>query len=171
MPRMRALRLPAGLPQLRSRCLTLAIAVTALLAGVTSCAITGPSATDEELELARNRQRWASSNTHDYEFDFRRSCFCPPEATEQVRIVVRQDAIVSVVRLRDGQPATTSFTVWPRVDELFAEVQRLLEEGPGRLDVSYDPTLGYPRSIVVDVLLMAVDDEYSLTAGNLRRLP
>ena len=67
--------------------------------------------TDEELELARNRQRWASSATHDYEFDFRRLCFCPPEATEQVRIVVRQDAIVSVVRLRDGQPASTSFAV------------------------------------------------------------
>jgi hypothetical protein len=156
----------------RSSALVFAIAFTALLAGATSCSITGTSArTDEEQELARNRQRWASSNTHDYEFDFRRSCFCPPEATEQVRIVVRRDAIVSVVRTRDGQPASTTFAVWPRVDELFADVQQLLEQQPERLDVSYDPTLGYPRSIVVDVMLMSVDDEYSLTAGNLRRLP
>jgi hypothetical protein len=163
---------PDAPPKPRSRSFLLVTALAALLAAATSCAITSPSArTDEELELARNRQRWASSNTHDYEFEFRRSCFCPPEATEQVRIVVRGDAIVSVVRTRDGQPASTAFTVWPRVDELFADVQQLLEQQAARLDVSYDPIFGYPRSIVVDVMLMAVDDEYSLTAGNLRRLP
>jgi hypothetical protein len=169
---MRAAMRPDAPPKHRSRLLAFAIALSASIAGATSCSITGTSArTDEELELARNRQRWASSNTHDYEFEFRRSCFCPPEATEQVRIVVRSDAIVSVVRTRDGQPASTTFTVWPRVDELFADVQQLLEQQPERLDVTYDPTLGYPRSIVVDVMLMSVDDEYSLTAGNLRRLP
>jgi Family of unknown function (DUF6174) len=148
-----------------------AIAVMTLLAGATGCSITGTSRTDEELELARNRQRWASSATHDYEFEFRRLCFCPTEVTEPVRIVVRQDAIVSVVRLRDGQPASTSFTVWPRVDDLFADVQQRLEQRTERLDVRYDPTFGYPLSIVVDIALMAADDEYSLTAGNLRRLP
>jgi hypothetical protein len=150
----------------------LAIAVVASLTGVAGCSVTGTSArTGAELELARNRQRWASSATHDYEYEFRRNCFCPPEATEQVRIVVRQDAIVSVVRTRDGQPASTTFAVWPRVDELFTDVQRRLEQPTERLDVSYDPTFGYPRSIVVDIALMAADDEYALTAGNLRRLP
>jgi len=149
-----------------------AIGGATLLACVASCSITGTSArTDEELELARNRQRWASSNTHDYEFEFQRLCFCSPEATEQVRIAVRQDAIVSVTRTRDGQPASTAFAVWPRVDDLFAEVQQRLEQPTERLDVRYDPTFGYPRSVVVDIALMAADDEYSLTAGNLRRLP
>jgi len=143
-----------------------------LVAGLTSCSITGTSArTDEELELARNRQRWASAAVHDYEFDFQRSCFCAPQATEQVHIVVRQDAIVSVVRTSDGQSASTSFTGWPRVDELFLDVQQRLEQHIARLDVSYDPTFGYPRSIIADVALMAADDEYALTAGNLRRLP
>jgi hypothetical protein len=128
-----------------------AIAVMASLTGIAACSVTGTSArTGAELELARNRQRWASSATHDYEYEFRRNCFCPPEATEQVRIVVRQDAIVSVVRTRDGQPASTTFTVWPRVDELFTDVQRRLDQPTERLDVSYDPTFGYPRSIVVE---------------------
>ena len=109
---------------------------------------------------------------HDYEYDFRRSCFCPPEATEEVHIVVRNDAIVSVVRTRDGRTATTQFTVWPRVDELFADVEQLLTTRRAeRLDVQYDPMYGYPRTIIADVVLLAVDDEYSLSAGNLRRLP
>ena len=169
---MRAPTLPIAPPKPRSKTFALVIALTALLAGVTSCSITGPAERmDEELELARNRQRWTSSNTHDYEFEFQRLCFCLPEATERVRIVVRQDAIASVVRLRDGQPASTSFTVWPRVDELFADVEKRMEQQTERLDVQYDPTYGYPRSIVVDIELMMADDEYSLTAGNLRRLP
>jgi hypothetical protein len=143
-----------------------------LLAGLTSCSITGTSArTAEELELARNRQRWASAGVHDYEFDFQRSCFCPPPVTQPVHIVVRQDAIVSVVRTSDGQSAMSSYTVWPRVDELFLDVQQRLEQHTERLDVSYDPTFGYPRSILADIALMAADDEYALTAGNLRRLP
>ena len=169
---MRAPVRPPPLPKPRSRSLALAIVLTALLGGSSSCEITGPSArTDEELELARNRQRWASSATHDYEFEFQRLCFCAQEATEKVRIAVRQDAIVSVVRVRDGQPASTSFVAWPRIDELFAEVQQRLDQRTERIDVQYDPTFGYPRSIVVDIMLMAADDEYSLTAGNLRRLP
>jgi hypothetical protein len=143
-----------------------------MLAGLTSCSITDPSArTADEIELARNRQRWASAGMHDYEFDFQRSCFCLPEATQRVHIVVRQDAIVSVVRTTDGQPASSSLTAWPRIDELFLDVQQRLEQHADRLDVSYDATLGYPRSIVADIALMAADDEYSLTAENLRRLP
>lgn len=143
-----------------------------LLAILSGCSITGTSArTTEERELTRNRQRWASAGVHDYEFDFQRTCFCLPESTNQVRITVRQDAIASVVRVSDGQPAGTSNIVWPRVDELFAEVQKTLEQGAERLEVTYDPTYGYPRSIVVDRELMAVDGGYALTSGNLRRLP
>jgi|SRR5829696_5158086 len=147
------------------------LALLLLLASSASCTTsTAVGRSAQELELARNRQRWVSARIHDYEFDFRRSCFCLPDATEQVHIVVRNDVITSVVRTRDGQPASTQFTVWPRVDELFADVQQLLEQPAERLDVQYDPTFGYPRTIVADIILMAVDDEYSLTAGNLRRL-
>jgi len=144
-----------------------------LLQPSVSCSMTTASdRSDDERELSRNRQRWVSAGMHDYEYDFRRSCFCPPEATEEVHIVVRNDAIVSVVRTRDGRTATTQFTVWPRVDELFANVEQLLTTRRAeRLDVQYDPMYGYPRTIIADVVLLAVDDEYSLTAGNLRRLP
>ena len=143
-----------------------------LLLCVASCSIpTETARSDAERELARNRQRWVSTGIHDYEFDFRRSCFCLPEYTEGVHIVVRNDVVTSVLRSRDGQPASSAVGAWPRVDELFDNVRQLLDEGAERLEVTYDPTYGYPRSIVADVILMAVDDEYGLTAENLRRLP
>jgi hypothetical protein len=56
------------------------------------------------------------------------------------------------------------------VDELFAEVQQRLDQGVARLEVSYDATYGYPRSIILDIEAMAADDESSETAGNLRPL-
>ena len=149
----------------------LAVAASVLVLYITGCSITtATDRSDAERELARNRQRWASAGIHDYEFDFRRSCFCTPESTEGVHVVVRNDVVTSVVRSRDGEPAS-AMVAWPRVDDLFDDVRRRLEEGADRIEVAYDPTLGYPRSVVADVILLAVDDEYALTAGNLRRLP
>ena len=148
------------------------VAAILALSCIAGCSITtATSRSDAERELARNRQRWASAAIHDYEFDFRRSCFCAPEATERVRIVVRNDVVTSVLRSSDGQPASSIAGAWPRVDELFEDVRRRLDQDVERLDVTYDQTYGYPRSIVADVLLMAADDEYALTAENLRRLP
>jgi hypothetical protein len=144
--------------------------VPALLA--VSCSITDPSSrSTAERELSRNRQRWTSAGIHDYEFDYQLLCFCSAEATKPVHITVRQDAIASVVRSDDGLSAGTNYADWPTVSGLFADVEARLGQGVGRITVDYDPTYGYPRAIVVDVAVMAVDDEYSRTAGNLRPLP
>jgi hypothetical protein len=146
------------------------VRVAVLIAIAASCSATAPSGRAAEMqELLRNRERWDARGLHDYEFDFSRGCFCATDATEPVHVVVRQDAIVTVVRIRDGAPATGAS--WPRVDELFADVLARLKQPAARVSVAYDPEYGYPRSIVVDVLANAVDDEYSLTAANLRPLP
>jgi hypothetical protein len=136
-----------------------------------ACSITDPGGrSGQALDLARNRQRWASASLHDYEFDYQLSCFCGPDATEPVHIIVQNDQITSVVRTRDGLPAGTKYGGWPRVDELFAEVQQRLDQRAARLDITYDPTYGYPISIILDIELMAADDESFETAGNLRPL-
>jgi len=147
--------------------------VASLLAlAAVGCSITEPSSRSAaERDLARNRQRWTSSGIHDYEFDYQMSCFCGPEATRPVHITVRQDAVASVVRSDDGLSAGTNYAGWPSVTALFADIEARLDQGVDRITVDYDPTYGYPRSIVVDVAAMAADDEYSRTAGNLRPLP
>jgi Family of unknown function (DUF6174) len=149
-----------------------ALAAILLALPAVSCSITGPSSrSDAQRELSRNRQRWTSAGIHNYEFDYQLRCGCPPENTRPAHITVRQDAVASVVHNDDGLATYTSVDGWPTVNGLFAEVQARLDEGVARITVDYDPTYGYPRSIVVDVLAMAVDDEYSHMAGNLRPLP
>jgi hypothetical protein len=143
-----------------------------LFAVLLGCSITAPGGrSGDQLELTRNRERWAGAGIRDYEFEFQRSCFCLPAVTEPVRITVRNDVVTAVIRTRDGQPASATVGAWPTVDSLFADVQRRIEQNAERLDVEYDAAYGYPRSIAVDVLQMAADDEYFLTAANLRRLP
>jgi hypothetical protein len=148
------------------------IATLALLASLAlGCSITEPSGrVVDSLELSRNRQRWMSAQLHDYEFDYQLSCFCTVEATEPVHIVVRGDVVASVVRRRDGLPAGARYGGWPRVDELFADASRLLAQNAARLDITYDPTYGYPREIIADVELMTADDESQQTASNLKPL-
>ena len=147
------------------------VSLTCAVALTLGCSITEPGGrTAESIDLARNRQLWANAALRDYEFDYERSCFCPAEATEPVHIVVRGDAVASVSRTRDGSPVADRYGPWPRVDELFADVARRLEQRAARIEVAYDPVLGYPRSIMVDVVLMAVDDESEQRASNLRSL-
>jgi hypothetical protein len=147
----------------------LAFALLALM--LAGCSITEPGRAADRTDLARNRQRWASARLHDYEYDYHLLCFCSPEATEQVHVVVRGDHVSAVTRTRDGLPAVNDFRSWPTVEDLFADVERLIDQKADRLEVTYDPTYGYPRSIVVDVYLRAADDESSQTAANLRPLP
>ena len=136
-----------------------------------SCSITEPGRAGESVDLARNRERWASAALHDYEFDYQLSCFCPAEAVEPVHIVVRGDQVVRVTSTRDGLPALRQFGAWPTVPDLFESVRTLLERDVERLEVTYDPIYGYPTSILVDVHLMVADDGSSQSAANLRPLP
>lgn len=160
------------LPIVRASRLITLIGMTLLLAASVSCSMTtGPGRSGEELELLRNRQRWASAGIHDYEFEFRRTCFCLPDATEPVRITVRNDVVTSVIRTRDGQPASTNVRTWPTVDSLFTEVRRQIDQSAERLEVEYDASYGYPRSMAVDVRATMADDEFWISATNLRRLP
>ena len=147
------------------------LAAATLVLATVSCSITEPTSRDRaQDELTRNRQRWVAAGIHDYAYDYQRLCFCAPESTQPVRITVRQDAVVAVVRQSDGQPVDAKYG-WPRIDALFDDIQGRLDQHVARIDVDYDATYGYPRSIVVDVAAMAADDEYSHTTANLRPLP
>ncbi|MEO8561053.1 MAG: DUF6174 domain-containing protein [bacterium] len=147
-----------------------ALAVVGALA-LASCSITEPGRSARTIELTRNRQLWTSVRLHDYEFDYQLSCFCGSESTESVHVIVRGDQISAAFRTRDGLPALRPFGTWPTVADLFDDVQQQLERKAERLEITYDPTYGYPRSIIADVSFMIADDESSQTASNLRPLP
>lgn len=137
-----------------------------------SCSITEPATRDADArDLERNRQRWASARLRNYEFEYHLACFCTQESTQRVRITVRNDAVAGVVRTSDGLPVGSTTGPWPTIADLFALIDRELARRPARLDVAYDATYGYPRSIILDITLLAAADESARTMSNLRPLP
>ena len=117
--------------------------------------------------LALNREKWRAHGPIDYEFVFRRSCFCPEEAIGPVQIRVAAGAVTSVIDTL-GQPVDSLdvaryFTV--TIDSLFGVVEHAIAVHAHRLTVRYHPTLGYPESIAIDYDAATVDEEIGLSAG------
>jgi hypothetical protein len=118
-------------------------------------------------DLARNRARWQAQGLSDYEFSFKRSCFCDRAAIAPVQILVAEGAVAGVIDTL-GQPVDSLdvaryFTV--TIDSLFGVVQHAITVGADRLAVRYHPEFGYPESIAIDYLAGAVDEELSLQAA------
>jgi hypothetical protein len=133
-----------------------------LLAG---CLPTGPSDWDE---LRRSQERWQARQPTTYAFVFQRSCGeCLPEATVPLLITVHERQIRSVVNQQTGEPVSAEVYQPKRIEDLFAIVEAVLEQGAYRMSVSYDRNLGYPTSIFINYDRQMVDDEIGYSAREL----
>jgi hypothetical protein len=113
------------------------------------------------------QKRWAEAGVASYAFDFSRSCFCPVESTEPVRIEVRNRSVVRITSRRTNLAITPSqFASWPTVDSLFVWTRRLLDNHSYKVVAQYDSKYGFPTLLTGDIPL-AVDDEIQYTAGAL----
>ena len=114
------------------------------------------------------RARWESAGFERYEYDYRLSCFCPPQVLETARIRVEEGQVTDVYLLDSDAPADPdTWDLYSTVDELFDRLAEALSQGPVRFEATYDPALGYPTSAAVDISEQIADEEYSFTASHL----
>jgi hypothetical protein len=133
-----------------------------VLVGCDLSDIFGGRSPEEELE--RRKSRWERLALSNYDFDFRRSCGeCLPESLTPVRIEVRNDVVVRVLRLSTLEPMPPGGS-WPTIDSLFARNESRFREGY-LLSIRYDPAYHFPSSVSGDVPVM-VDDEFGETVEN-----
>jgi len=126
------------------------------------------AACDADSELVSNLRRWKDVEPSEYTFQFQRSCFCAPVATQAVRIFVQDGQVVDVRRVSDGQQPPQQeiddlFTI--TIDSLFGIVSHAIEVHAAHLDVVYDPRRGYPLHAQIDYVATAADEELSFTAA------
>jgi len=119
--------------------------------------------TEPLLNFAHNRDKWERVHLTSYTFEFQRSCFCIP--TERARITVSNEQVSSVILLSTGQPPDSSSAAFydVTIDDLFDELGSALAHA-SQVTVTYDQALGYPRTIAIDYIANAVDDEISYEA-------
>lgn len=118
--------------------------------------------------LAKNRDKWNSQGVGHYRFELTISCFCPFFEVNPVTVEVLDGKIVLMTGA-DGQPLPeqfrSEFDQAGTVERLFAIAEENIANAD-QVDVTYDAVYGFPSSIIVDRIELAMDDEISYYVEN-----
>lgn len=134
--------------------------------GTGSCGLLDPDEWEARREaLARNAAVWEAAAPDAYRYQLSRACFC---ASAGDFVVTVEDGVVVSARRTQGDTVPHSDLQYlETVDDLFATVQRAIEDEAYRFRVEYHPELGYPTLIDLDPDRNIIDEEIWLVAGNL----
>jgi hypothetical protein len=125
----------------------------------------------DQWTLTRNQQRWTTAQLTHYRYILEPVCFCPPDDTRPVTIEVTNGTVNSIRYLDDGTAAKPDiFDKYATIDKLFALLQDALDQPDSRLNISYDPQLGYPSKAAIDYLPNAIDDEFYFRVRNVEAI-
>ena len=115
-----------------------------------------------QRDLNAARDKWERSGIDDYEYHLRVLCFCPPNNTFPVIIKVQNGVNLSVEYAQEPKEVTNDFfKPLDTIDKLFGIIQNAIDTGADSLIVEYDATYGYPKSIEIDPITNAIDEEIS----------
>ncbi len=110
-----------------------------------------------QRRLDTARRRWRRAGIHNYRFELSRGCFCVPRGP--VVVFVRDDRPVN---------APAALREVATVRRLHRRIQRAIDAKVPDLSVSYDRR-GIPRSIEIDNIERAIDDEVSYSVDRFWR--
>jgi len=131
------------------------------------------SACGGQSELASNTEKWDAQGVTHYRFELTISCFCPFMDIMPVTVEVKDGQIVSLTDV-NGQPLADNFRATfeeaATVEGLFAIAAENIANAD-KVDIVYDMQYGFPTSIIVDRIKLAVDDEISYYVEAFEVLP
>lgn len=123
----------------------------------------------EKKALEDARRLWDRQQIASYTFRVRQVCFCVPSVRAPLAVVVEQGRVTSIVDAETGAPVQPEPFIPTTVDALFAAVEDAIDRDAARIDVRYDPQLGYPLEINIDFDLRIADEEVIYLASDLVR--
>jgi len=142
--------------------LTFAIAACALAAP--ALAQEPPNPTDPKIAngsaeqaLDKARAKWKKAKIRSYDYEARRSCFCPTTGWHKVK--VRRN------KLSTPHSSVKEIATVPR---LFKIIQQAIDEKSHRLTVTYG-TYGVPKQISIDPIQNVIDEEQNFTIRRFKR--
>lgn len=139
-------------------------------AAVGGCGIVDPG-DEAPATLAEARARWEARGFDDYTLEVRISCFCPPETAGPFRVVVADGRRVRVERVDGGEVQPEVAVDVPDVEGLFTRIEEALARDAHRVEARYDPTLGSPVYVSLDLDPQVVDEEVVYLAEPPVRVP
>jgi hypothetical protein len=127
-------------------------------------------------ELSRNKQKWQDANVTHYTFQLSVTCFCPVAGVMPMTVEVKDGEVVSLVDVNgDAFPSTDPLNdlieKYVTIDRIFSELNSDSVQGAERLEITYDPTYGFPSDVVIDFVEEVADDELYLSITGFEPLP
>ena len=120
-------------------------ALVATTIAVTACHDSTAPYGDLMRATAKAKDLWVEEGLTSYAFVASRSCECLREATGPVRIVVENSHLVSATMVATGAAVDTA--LWFDINALFTLIESELNAQPSLLEVSFDPSWGYPTRV------------------------
>lgn len=110
-----------------------------------------------EKALDKARAKWKKAKIRSYDYEARRSCFCPTTGWHKVKL--RKG------KLRKPHSDIKEIATVPR---LFKVIQKAIDEKSHGLKVTYG-TYGVPRKITIDRIANVIDEEQYFTIRRFKK--
>ncbi len=120
--------------------------------------------------------QWHAHNMTSYEMTLGIGCFCPFSDRMPLTVEVRDGQVISVVDSQ-GQPVAQDDPIRSYGNEQLMTVDGVFDyardaiRNADETTISYDPSLGFPTSLSIDQIKLAMDDEMSVTIQAVKALP
>ncbi len=125
----------------------------------TSCGDNNRICSEEENFLFQ-KQKWESSGIDSYTMDFSIVCYCIYR--EPFGVTVEANQVVAFTGNEDYCNIDCVMTI----DQLFTEIELLLERNPHHFEITYDPVYGFPTKSYFDLERNLADEEIGYTIEN-----
>jgi FlaG/FlaF family flagellin (archaellin) len=153
--------------------IVVAVLVLAALIYVLAFGMPGSS---QAGQLDASLQKWQAQNISHYRMHVNIGCFCPFFDRMPVTVEVRDGQVLSVTDSQ-GQPVGADDPIRAfgneqlmTIEGVFAYAREALQTAD-KTEITYDPALGYPVSLNIDRIEMAIDDEMSVLISAFEVLP
>jgi hypothetical protein len=129
-----------------------------------------------ERELSAARARWSSSGITTYNYRLSRLCLCDARVAGPFRVRVEDAAVRAAIYqgaaasgVADGtRVADEDLVNVMTIDRLFNVIAGAVAKKACTIDVAYDPTLGYPTKIDIDLDAETADEEVRYAISDVR---
>ncbi len=135
---------------------------------LSACSLGGRS------EIRRNQQKWQDAGISHYRYNLFVGCFCAFSQDMPLVIEVKDGQIVSMEYQSGNEMDASSrqlFEKYATIDRIFSELQTNVIGKADEVNITYDPTYGFPTKVNVDFIKNAMDDELALTISDFEKLP
>ncbi|WP_251357792.1 DUF6174 domain-containing protein [Kangiella sp. TOML190] len=114
-----------------------------------------------------NQQKWQAHALQNYSVNFQRSCFCPREFVQPLKLTIADGKVTTVMDSKSEAVGEQVAQSTKTVSQVFAMIEKALDKAE-QIEVKYDPQFGYPSQLFIDRSKRMADEEVRISFKDLR---